>query len=303
VRVVSLIPSATEIVCALGFEATLVGRSHECDTPEGVERLPVCTSPKFSGAGRSRDIDRQVKTLVEQGLSVYRVDAEVLRELRPDLVLTQSQCAVCAASLRDVEEALAAWVPSRPRVVSLEPACLADVWRDIQRVAEALGSPERGERLVRELQQRMEAILRRASRLDHRPGVACIEWIEPLMACGNWVPELVERAGGRNLLGEAGRPSPWTSEEELCRSDPDTIFVCPCGFDLPRTRAEIASLAGRPGWAGLRAVQEGQVFLADGNRFFNRPGPRLVESLEILAEVLHPEEFHFGHEGLGWERA
>jgi iron complex transport system substrate-binding protein len=301
-RIVSLIPSSTEIVCALGCGDQLVGRSHECDYPLWVSRLPTCTSPKFPTEGASYEIDERVKAVLAEGLSVYRVDAERLRALEPDVIVTQSQCAVCAVSQRDLEQALCEWIGSRPRLVSLEPNALEDVWHDIGAVASALDAPERGEALVESLRARMAEIASRVGTVASRPTVAVIEWIEPLMAAGNWMPELIERAGGRSLFGEAGKHSPWMTFDDLARSDPDWIFVIPCGFDLERTRGEMRALAALAGWRGLRAVHSGRVVLADGNRYFNRPGPRLVESLEILSEVLHPEAFAFGHEGVGWQR-
>ncbi len=299
-RIVSLIASSTEIVCALGFGDDLVGRSHECDYPTWVSRLPVCTAPKFPTDGTSYEIDQRVKAILAEGLSVYRVDAERLRELAPDVVVTQSQCEVCAVSLRDVKQAVCQWIDSQPRIVSLESNALRDVWRDIRAVASALGAADRGEALVARLRSRIDDIACRARSVVRRPTVAVIEWIDPLMAAGNWMPELVERAGGVNLFGEAGRHSPWMSFEDLVRRDPDWILVIPCGFDLERTQREMALLAAHPQWRTLRAVRERRVVLGDGNQFFNRPGPRLVESLEILAEVLHPEAFRFGHEGVGW---
>jgi iron complex transport system substrate-binding protein len=300
-RIVSLIASATEIVCALGFEDQLVGRSHECDYPPSVSRLPVCTEPKFDVHGSSAEIDRRVKDVLQEGLSVYRVHEEVLRQLRPDVIVTQSQCEVCAVSEKDVEQAVYRWLDARPRIVSLAPNALADVWADINAVAQALDAPERGRRLVETLQRRMEAIASKARSLANRPTVACIEWIEPLMAAGNWMPELVALAGGRNLFGEAGKHSPWMTWEHLRDQDPDVIVVLPCGLDLKRTREEMPALTTRPGWSRLRAVQGKRVYLADGNHYFNRPGPRLVESLEILAEVIHPKVFSFGHRGSGWQ--
>jgi iron complex transport system substrate-binding protein len=301
-RIISLIASATEIVCALGFEDQLVGRSHECDYPEAVRRLPVCTEPKFDVEGSSCDIDQRVKALLREALSVYRVDAERLRELEPDVIVTQSQCDVCAVSLRDVERAVCSWLRACPRLVSLVPNGLADVWTDIERVAEALDARERGEQLTQSLRGRINAITEQAQALPARPTVACIEWIDPLMAAGNWMPELVERAGGVNLFGEAGKHSPWMTWEQLVERDPQAILVLPCGFDIDRSRRDMPVLMGRAEWPGLRAVRDGRVFLADGNQYFNRPGPRLVESLEILAEILHPEAFRFGHEGRGWQR-
>ncbi|MGH9841164.1 MAG: cobalamin-binding protein [Blastocatellia bacterium] len=295
-RIISLIASATEIVCALGFESQLVGRSHECDFPASVKRLPVCTSPKFEVEGLSYEIDQRVKAILQESLSVYRVDAELLDRLQPTHVITQSQCEVCAVSFKDVEQAVCQLTSSRPAIVSLEPNALADVWVDIRRVAQALGAPERGEQTVAALQQRMAAIAAQAQTAGHRPAVACIEWIEPLMAAGNWMPELVEMAGGVNLFGEAGRHSPWMTWEDLVAKNPDVIFVSPCGFDIARTLEETHLLTGKPEWTGLKAVQSNRVFVADGNQYFNRPGPRLVESLEILAEMLHPAIFRFGHE-------
>jgi iron complex transport system substrate-binding protein len=300
-RIVSLIASATEIVCALGFGEDLVGRSHECDFPPSVKRLPTCTGPKFPVDGTSYEIDARVKALVQEGLSVYRVDAERLRELRPDVIVTQSQCDVCAVSLRDVEEAVGDWLDSRPQIVSLEPNALEDVWSDIARVAAALGDAARGESLVQRLTERVREVAVEAARQPMRPRVACIEWIEPLMACGNWMPELVSLAGGTNLFGVAGKHSPWMTFEELVAADPDVIVVTPCGFDLRRTLQEMPALSGLARWSGLRAARERKVFVADGNQYFNRPGPRLVESLEILCELLHPEMRHFGHEGRGWQ--
>ncbi|HJQ24157.1 MAG TPA: cobalamin-binding protein [Blastocatellia bacterium] len=301
-RIVSLIASATEIVCALGFEPQLVGRSHECDYPPSVKGLSQLTAPKLNITATSGEIDRQVKQLVQQALSVYRVDAEALERLRPTHIITQTQCEVCAVSLKDVEAAVCEIVSSRPQIVALEPNALADVWSDIHRVAAALDAAERGEALVSDLRQRMEAIHNRSRAIVNRPTVACVEWIEPLMAAGNWMPELVEMAGGRNLFGQAGKHSPWMTWDELVASNPEVLFVSPCGFDIPRTIEEMHWLCERREWHQLSAVQSGRVFIADGNQYFHRPGPRLAESLEILAEMLHPQVFHFGYEGTGWIR-
>lgn len=300
-RIISLIASATEIVCALGYEDQLVGRSHECDYPPSVRQLPVCTEPKFDTEGTSYEIDQRVKTILADALSVYRVDADKLRELQPDVIITQSQCEVCAVSLRDVEEVLCNWLGSCPQLVSLEPQGLSDVWADIRRIAEALGDPERGDDLIRRLKLRMGTISQTTRTLPERPAVACIEWIDPLMAAGNWMPQLVEMAGGVNLFGSAGKHSPWITWGQLREKDPEVIIVLPCGWDIRRSREQMPKLTQEPTWADLRAVRGRRVYLTDGNQFFNRPGPRLVESLEILAEILHPAMFHFGHEGKGWQ--
>jgi iron complex transport system substrate-binding protein len=301
--VVSLIASSTETVCALGCGDRLVARSHECDHPEAVRELPCVTSPKFALDGASYAIDARVRALVEQGVSVYRVDAEALDRLAPDLLLTQTQCEVCAVSLRDVEEAVCAMVRSRPRIVSLEPLALADVWRDIRRVSEALGVPERGVQLVSRLRRHVDGIAERATALPDRPRVVCIEWIDPLMAAGHWIPELIAKAGGRAMIGEPGGHAPPIRWADIAAADPDVLWVTPCGFDLARTREEWARVASRDEVRTLRAVREERAFLGDGNAFFNRPGPRLAETLEILAEAMHPGAFRFAHEGKGWARA
>jgi iron complex transport system substrate-binding protein len=301
-RVVSLIASATETVCALGFEAALVGRSHECDWPPAVRSLPAVSRPAFSTLGRSKAIDLAIKERLRRALSIYEVDGELLQRLRPDLIITQTQCEVCAVSPADVERAVCEATGHDARILALEPNGLDDVWTDIGRVADALGSPAAGEELVGRLRGRVAAIRDRAAALGPGPRVAVVEWIEPLMAAGNWMPELVALAGGVDPFGEPGRHSPWLNWDSLVAGNPDLILVSPCGFDLARTTSEMKALVRRPGWFALRAVKEGQVYLADGNAYFHRPGPRLVESLEILAEILHPETFDFGHEGRGWER-
>lgn len=308
-RIITLIASATEIVCALGLEEFLVGRSHECDYPESIKELPVCTRPRFEVEGSSREIDERVKalqkkSLVEDALGVYEVFPEKLRELQPTHIVTQAQCDVCAVSLRDVEQAVKQVADCDATIISLQPNNLADFWADLCRAASLLGVTNMGVQLVADLQSRMEGIEfeTRPLPLAARPTVACIEWVDPLMAAGNWTPELVKMAGGENLFGEAGKHSPWMTFEELREKDPAVIVIAPCGFDLDRTREDVPLLQAQAGWAELRAVRERRVYLADGNQYFNRPGPRLVESLEILAEILHPEKFQFGHEGAGWER-
>jgi len=299
-RIVSLIASASEILSTLDLTRDQVGRSHECDFPPEILPLPVCTSPAFPTDGSSAEIDQRVKQRVADALSVYEVSRAVLDALQPTHVITQTQCRVCAVSLEDVERALTGWVTSRPKLVALEPNALAEIWSDIRRVADSCGVPERGEKAVDDLQAKMQSISERAQATSRRPRVACIEWHEPLMAAGNWVPELVEMAGAVNLFGQAGAHSPWMTWQQLVDADPDVIVSMPCGFDLERTRAEMYWLDRRPEWPKLRAVQTGQVYLADGNQYFNRPGPRIVESLRILAEILHPEAFEPTLGGAAW---
>jgi len=299
-RVVSLLPAATEIVAALGFADALVGRSHECDFPEEVAALPVCTEAKLDPSRPSEEIHRSVGALLSDALSIYRVDAEKLRSLAPTHVVTQVQCEVCAVSFADVTAALAGWVGERPELVPLNPGSLEDVFADIARVAGALGAPERGRRLVAHLRSRMDAIAARAAALPSRPRVVTLEWLSPLMTAGNWMPELVEMAGGEDLLGEPGRHSEWLDWQAVRRADPDILVAIPCGFSLARVEREAALLPSLPGWHEVAAVRAGRVYLAEANQFFNRPGPRLAETLEILAEMLHPDAFSFGHSGSAW---
>jgi iron complex transport system substrate-binding protein len=302
-QIVSLLPSATEIVCALGLFDNLVGRSHECDYPPGVERLPVLTAPRFNPEGASAEVDRRVKSILQNALSVYRVDADQLMALRPDAIVTQSQCEVCAVSERELNAALAQWMGGTgPVVVSMTAASLDGVFTDIARAASVLGVEQAGARVVASLKERIGQIAQRAAGAKSRPSLATIEWIDPLMSGGNWMPELVEMAGGRNLFGRAGLHSPWLAFDQFVAANPDVILVSPCGFGIDRSLQELATLIRNPEWPKLSAVRSGRVFVADGNHYFNRPGPRLVESLEILAEIVHPKLFSFGHEGAGWRR-
>ncbi|PZM82947.1 MAG: cobalamin-binding protein [Candidatus Melainabacteria bacterium] len=302
VRIVSLIASSTEIVHALGFGDQMVGRSHECDFPTQVKELPVCTGPKFKTDGTSYEIDQRVKEIVQESLSVYRVDAAILDELEPTHIITQAQCEVCAVSLKDVEEAACQIISSNPQIISLQPDSLADIFEDVRRIAKGLGVVPVGEMMVEQLKGRMEVVAQKARALPNKPRVALVEWIEPMMAGGNWMPELIDMAGGINLFGEAGKHSPWMNWEDLVAAEPDIIIVSPCGFDIDRTMQEMHLISDRKEYAGLLAVKNGKVFVADGNQYFNRPGPRVLESLEMLAEMLHPEEFKFAHEGVGWIR-
>ena len=278
-RIVSLLASATEMVHALDATHLLVGRSHECDHPESIRSLPICTKPLIDVSGDSREIDRQVRDSARNAISIYEVFDEVLQELQPTHILTQVQCDVCAVSLRDVQHSIASRLASRPKLVPLNPNSLADIWTDFRQVGEAVGmcaDPVIG---------RLQSSMKRADR-DYRPGLACIEWIEPLMAAGNWTPELIELAGAIDVFGKAGSHSPWISWQDLLYADPEIIVVAPCGFDLDRTISEMHWLTERPDFLALKAAKNGTVFVADGNQYFNRPGPRVVETLGILNAIV-----------------
>jgi iron complex transport system substrate-binding protein len=278
-RLVSLISSATEMVGALGALDLLVGRSHECDYPPSVHGLPVCTRPLIDASADSRAIDQQVRNSARNALSIYEVFDEALERLQPTHILTQTQCEVCAVSLRDVEQSVARRLASAPKIVALNAASLEEIWDDFRKVGEA--ADVSAEPVIDRLRARMKPVVAAEART-----VACIEWIEPLMAAGNWTPELIARAGGVDVFGTAGVHSPWIEFEELLARDPDTIVVAPCGFDLERTRGEMHWLTERPEWTRLKAVRAGRVWLADGNQLFNRPGPRIVETFEVLREIL-----------------
>ncbi|MDB9509756.1 cobalamin-binding protein [Kamptonema animale CS-326] len=298
-RIVSLIPSATEILQILGLTGSIVGRSHECDYPPEIQQLPICTQPKFNPEGTSGEIHNRVTELLQNALSVYKVEIETLEQLQPTYILTQAQCEVCACSLVEVEQAVSTLVNSKPEIISLQPNLLAEVWTDIQRVADIIGVD--GKSAIEQLKSRVDAITSTFSKQvnSNIPTVACIEWIEPLMAAGNWIPELVTMAGGNSLFGIVGQHSPWLQWESLVKANPDVIIFMPCGFDLKRTRIEAKEMLKYTEWETLQAVQTGKVYITDGNSYFNRPGPRLVDSLEILAEILHPEMFNFAYQG--WE--
>lgn len=302
-KIVSLLPSATEIVAGLGLTDRLVGRSHECDYPLSVIDLPACTAPKLDPEGSSQEIHDRVTELMNSALTVYEVKTELLKQLQPTHIITQDQCDVCACSLHEVEAAVGEMVSSRPQIISLQPTVLSEVWADIIRVGQALNAD--GEAVVAKLQARVQEITNQTEGIaqSDRPTVACIEWSSPLMAAGNWIPELVEMAGGRSLFGKVGQHSPWLNWQDLISANPDIIIFMPCGYDLDRTREDAANLSNHPNWQKLPAVQSGKVYLTDGNSFFNRPGPRLVDSLEILAEILHPQQFQFGYQNKAWAQA
>jgi len=299
-RIVSLIASATEIVHALGQLENLVGRSHECDYPEAVKSLPVCTRPRIAVDADSREIDRLVKESARTAISIYEVFEETIERLQPTHILTQIQCEVCAVSLRDVERALARGMQGQPRIVSLQPDSLAQIWEDVRRVARALDIEQAGEAVVCALQNRMNQLCAAQPTGGNKPRVACIEWLEPLMAAGNWTPELIELAGGINLFGQPGKHSPWMTWEQLAEADLDVLVIAPCGFDLARTAQEMHWLTDRPGWPSLRAVRNRRVYLADGDQYFNRPGPRVVETLEALVEMFDPDRHPMRLRGIAW---
>ena len=298
-KILSLIASSTEIVHALGCGKNLVGRSHKCDFPIEVKSLPHCTEPSFDVEGSSKEIDDRVKSTLQSALSVYKVDEAILADLDPDVIITQSQCEVCAVSLEDVESAVELLSGRKPQIISLQPNSLSDIWNDINMVSRGLDVENRGIELVKTMKDKIQELNQSVEGFPVKT-VACIEWIDPLMAAGNWVPTLVELAGGQNLFGKAGKHSPWMDFETLKSKDPDVIVVMPCGYNISKTIQEMKVLTDHLEWDSLSAVKEGRVYLTDGNQYFNRPGPRIIDSLEILIEILHEDKFDFSHHKSGW---
>ena len=289
-RIVSLLPSATEIVCALGLEDALVGVTHECDFPPSVKSLPKVTRTLIPHDAASGDIDALVRERLKVQTALYTLDVPVLERLRPDLLVTQALCDVCAVSEAEVQEA-SCRLPGRPQVLNLEPMSLQDVFQTLMMVGEATGRTNQVREVVASLQARVDAVAGRTATLlpQQRPRVAFLEWIAPPFNAGHWNPTLIDLAGGVDLLGNAGQPSRTLAWEEVVQSQPDVLFIACCGFDAERARQDVPILERLPGWPTLPCVQSGRVYVSDGNAYFSRPGPRLVDSLEILAHALHPD--------------
>lgn len=286
-RIVSLLPSATEIVCGLGLQRNLVGISHECNWPPEVVDRPRVTRSNVDSSASSAEIDQQVKSLMASGRDLYEVDEELLVSLQPDLIVTQSQCDVCAISYSSVKsvvvknEAL-----RRTRLVSLNPMSLSAVLEDIERIGRVVRRSSSGKAYRHCLQQRIDVVVAKTNESEVRPRVLVIEWTDPLMISGNWTPELIELAGGICGLATPGEHSKYVTWNEIVDFSPELLIVAPCGFDLARSKAELQRLAENSEWHQLPAVKSGAVHAVDGDALFNRPGPRLVESLELLAGMV-----------------
>ncbi|CAN5331942.1 cobalamin-binding protein [soil metagenome] len=285
-RIVSLLPSATEIVTALGLGNQLVGVTHECDYPPFVLDLPKVTRTLIPHDASSSHIDALVRERLKTQKALYSLDMPTLEKLQPDLIVTQALCDVCAVAEEEVRAA-ACTLPGLPRVINLEPTSWAGVLDSIRDVGRAAGCPSQAAEAVAALESRVANVVQHA-RILKRPGVVLLEWIDPPFSCGHWSPELVELAGGRELLGRAGQPSRTLQWSEVCAAQPDVLFIACCGFSIERTRQDLPRLTSYPGWSDLPCVRTGRVYVVDGSAYFSRPGPRLVDSLEILANALHP---------------
>lgn len=300
-RIASLLPSATEIVCALGLTDSLVGISHDCDYPPAIRSKPVLSEAIVTTALPSEEIDARIRRQIHRGKSVYHLDEAQLASLRPELILTQELCEVCAPSYSLVKQA-AKLLEGETQLVSLEPLGLNDILDNILLVGELTGMTTRAQTLVKGLQERIDRVYS-ATTGSARPRVACLEWLDPIFIAGHWIPEMVTLAGGDDVLGHAGHPSFVVEWDGVLAAEPEIIVVMPCGFDIPRTRSEMRLLTARPGWETLGAVRSNAVFLTEASSYFSRPGPRVVDGLEILATILHPERFSFDLGPQAFERA
>ena len=291
VRIVSLLPAATEIAATLGLMPNLVGISHECDFPkEANERLRVTHCPENNASLTSREVDEWVREALREKGTIYTIDEPLLRELCPNVILTQKLCDVCAVGYSTVAR-LAATLPGPPMIVNLEPSSLSDIFDDIRCVGQTCGVTDRAEEVVAELSRRVEEVRERAARIPERPRCFLMEWVDPPFCSGHWGPELVEIAGGQDMLGQKHNRSIQIKWEAVLEARPQIIILALCGYNVDRARRDYELLRKFPEFSTLPAARDGRIYLVDGNAYFSRPGPRIVDSLEILAGILHPEEF------------
>ena len=300
-KIVTLIPSATEIVAFLGEKEFIIGRSHECDYPKDLNKIPKLTSPKIDVDGTSGQIHKQINVILEKSLSAYKVDIKKLKKLNPDFIVTQAHCEVCAVSFSEVEFIAKEHLGKNTKIISLQPNTLNEVFDDIRRVARDLEiDNDDNNQLIKNLETRLKNIKNKTEKYK-KPKIACIEWIDPLMAAGNWIPEMVQISGGEDVFGKKGKDSHWIEFNEIKKYNPEIIIFIPCGFNLKKTNDEVKNLLkSDTRWHDLKAFKNKKIFITDGNQYFNRPGPRLIESLEIFAEIIHPDFFNFEHRNKGW---
>lgn len=299
-RIISLLPSATEIVAALGASSNLVAISHECDHPEEIKHLPVCTKANIDSTASSLEIDKSVKEKIENALSLYEIDFELIKSLKPDLIITQDQCEVCAIHVDDLKAKLNEILEKEIELISLSPSSIEDVLNDIKTIALSLDI--NSDSIIEDLNDRIEIVKHKVKFVKHRPEIVCIEWMEPLMSAGHWTPQLINYAGGQALLSESFEKSKYITWQDLIQANPDGIIISACGFNLQKIKEELPTLLNNEHWRELKAVQKGHVFIADGNAYFNRSGPRLVDTLEIIAEILQVNQFYYGFENEAWEQ-
>jgi iron complex transport system substrate-binding protein len=296
-KIVSLLPAATEMVCLLGLEKNLVGISDDNDYPASILKLPKITASTITNSLSSLEIDKRVKAAKHRGSSVFHIDQTLLAKLAPDLIFTQELCPVCAPAFTDVEKA-ARKVLTNAKIISFEPHTINDIFENIREVAKATQTSSL--KPIKSLKSRLSIVSKKIVSVT-KPSVLIIEWLDPLMIAGHWVPEMVERAGGQMLVAKQKEPSQYVSWEDIVRLDPDIIIIAPCGFDIKRTVDEIGLITNKKGFKNLKAVKNKQVFLIDGNAYLTRPGPRIVDGVEILAEIFHPHIFFRKYPASSWQ--
>ena len=297
-RICSLLPSATEVIAALGLSDELVGISHECDYPPSIKHVPVMVEPMIPSHGlASDDIDGQVRQLVASGQRLYRLNDHLLREAQPDLILSQDLCHVCAVTPDQLHNALCS-MSRQPTVLTLNPSTIHDVIDDVVRIGDTAGRSAEGHRLATQLRDRLEAIRTRVQDISHRPRVVCIEWLSPLYVAGHWIPEMVQLAGGQDVLAQPGSPSRVVTWDDIMAAAPDVLIVMPCGFSVERTHTELSQLLQQPDQWRLSPDLAQHTFLVDASSYFSRPGPRLIDGIELLAAILHPSDHTHIHESM-----
>lgn len=297
-RICSLLLSATEVIAALGLSEELVGISHECDYPPSIGNVPIMVEPMIPPHGlTSAEIDRQVAQLVASGQRLYRLNHDRLCDSRPDLILFQDLCHVCAVTPDQLHEAIRA-MPHQPTVLTLNPGTVHDVIDDIVRIGDAAGRSTEGHRLASQLRERLDAVRTRVQNLSYRPRVVCIEWLSPLYVAGHWVPEMVQLAGGQDVLAQPGTPSRVVTWNDILAASPDLLIVMPCGFSVERTRTELSQLMQQPDQWPIPSKLRAHTFLVDASSYFSRPGPRLIDGIELLAAILHPSDHDPIHDSM-----
>jgi iron complex transport system substrate-binding protein len=297
-RICSLLPSATEVIASLGLGDELVGISHECDYPPSIRHLPIMVEPVIPPQGlTSADIDTHVRQLVASGQRLYRLNDQLLRQAQPELILSQDLCHVCAITPDQLQDAIGS-MPRQPTILTLNPSSVLDVIDDVVRIGDAACRAAEGHRLAAHLHDRLDAVHRRLKTISHRPRVACIEWLSPLYVAGHWVPEMVQRAGGLDVLAQPGSPSRVVTWDEILAAAPDVLLVMPCGFSVEKTHAELLQLMQHPDQWRLSPALAEHTYLVDASSYFSRPGPRLIDGIELLATILHPSDHDHIHESI-----
>jgi iron complex transport system substrate-binding protein len=297
-RICSLLPSATEVIASLGLGDELVGISHECDYPPSIKHVPIMVEPMIPTHGlASAEIDSRVRQLVASGQRLYRLNDQLLRQAQPELILSQDLCHVCAITPDQLQDAIGS-MPRQPIILSLNPSSVLDVINDVVRIGDAAGRSAEGHRLAAHLRDRLDAVHRRLQTISHRPRVVCIEWLSPLYIAGHWVPEMVQLAGGLDVLAQPGSPSRVVTWGEIVAAAPDVLLVMPCGFSVEKTHTELRHLMQHPDQWRLSPALAEHTYLVDASSYFSRPGPRLIDGIELLVTILHPSGHDHIHESI-----